>query len=157
MIPTDRSLDGRLLQQLVHLPRRTDQLAGGVGVKHKVENNDHQDERVAVVAKKRGAQPAQDHVRTHADRDEENGRVDVHARQRGHDGATAEQQLRADEDVGHKRKEHEDEVGRRAVARVHYLEICVAPRRIHLGLARQHGEHENLHRRSRRIPERPCR
>ena len=106
------------------------------------------------IAQKRRSQSSCDDIQDDSQRYQEDRCVDIHSGQRRQDRATSKKQLRADEDIGDQREEQEHAMSEFSIAIKNDLQKRVAPRSIHLRLAGQDGEDEDLDGGSRRIPER---
>lgn len=135
LVSCDGALDRRVLQEGEHLPGRSDQCGFAVHFEHEVQNDDHEDERVGIVAQKGRAKAAEEDVGADPQRDQEDGGVDVHAREARHHGGAPEEELAADQDVRHQREENEDAMCQLPVADVYDLQIGVAARCVLLGFA----------------------
>ncbi|KAG9526680.1 solute symporter family transporter, partial [Aureobasidium melanogenum] len=72
----------RLERHFVHFSWGPDEVVGGVCVEHEVEDNDHQDQCVTVVAEECCSQTTENDVGTHTDWDKEDSRIDIHAKRR---------------------------------------------------------------------------
>lgn len=66
MVAVDGSLHGGLFQEIVHCAWGSDGWVGGVGIEHEVEDDNHEDEGVRIVAEEGRSETAEDNVCAYA-------------------------------------------------------------------------------------------
>lgn len=88
----------------------------------------------------------------HTDWNQEDRSIYRHSRQTRYNRTPPQKELAANQNVRHERKQHEDQVSKRSISRLHNLKVSMTSRRILLDLTRQDGEHQNLDSSTGRVP-----
>ena len=117
--------------------------------KEKVQNDDQQTDRVHIIRDQRSSKTSCDGVHSHTERYQENADKLVQSRQFMHHSCASQYELGRYEQVGDKRKGHENSMHGLAVPNANDLQVSGTKRRKALQLACHDRAQQNLEHRTR--------